>query len=81
LTPKTTRLTSWEGPPPEAGHFLRTDAGATYLVLTVRPNTRPEPKSVAFLHLGKLDRDEIDQLPADAVIHGFAWNARPRRGA
>jgi hypothetical protein len=76
LTPKTTRLLDWDGPLPEPGHFLQTDAGSTYLVLSVRPNERPAPKSVAFLQLGKLERGE--DLPVDAVVHGFAWAARPK---
>jgi hypothetical protein len=76
VTPKTTRLLSWEGPLPQPGEFLRTDAGSTYLVFTVRPNLRPDPKSVAHLQLGKLDGLEIAELPEDATIHGFAWAAR-----
>jgi hypothetical protein len=61
---------------PEVGEFLRTAAGSVYLILSRRLNVRPDPKSVAFMHLGKLDPDEIEQMPADAVVHSFAWSAR-----
>lgn len=78
MTPKTSRLLSWDGELPEPGDCLRTAAGSTYLVLSVRPNTRPEPKSRAALQLGKLDPDEIAQLPADTRIHSFMWAPRGR---
>jgi hypothetical protein len=76
MTPKACRMTSWDGPIPEAGEFLRTDAGSTYLILTRRDNTRPDPKSICAMQLGKLDPDEIAAMPVDAVVHGFQWNAR-----
>lgn len=81
MTPKTARLTSWDGPLPELGHALETKAGSVYVVLHVRPNTRAQRKSLAFMHLGKLSPTEIEELPADTVRHGFAWDSRDPTGS
>lgn len=79
MTPKTARLITWSGPLPKRGHVLETSAGSAYLVLSVRRNRRPDPRSVAFLHLGKLDFDELAQLPPGTRRHAFAWNGRKQR--
>jgi hypothetical protein len=78
VIPKTARLITWTGPIPELGDLLETAAGSAYLVLRVRENTRPDRKSVAFLHLGKLDPDEREELPSTTRRHSFAWAARER---
>jgi hypothetical protein len=78
VIPKTTRLLSWVGRIPEPGEYLRTEAGSTYLVFSRRDNRRTDPKGVAMLQLGKLERDEIDEMPGGAVIHPFAWAPRSR---
>ena len=74
------RLLSWTGPLPEIGEYLRTDAGTVYAVIAVRPNLRPNPKSVARLDLIKFTRSEAAELPADIVAHPICWAPR-RRGA
>jgi hypothetical protein len=71
-----TRIMSWDGPLPEVGHYLRTAAGSLYAVIGVRLNARPEPKSLARLDLLKLDADEAVEVPADVIVHGFAWCSR-----
>jgi hypothetical protein len=78
MTPKTARLITWTGPIPQPGDCLETAAGSAYLVLTVRENTRADRKSVAFLHLGKLDPEEQADLPGTVCRHSFAWAARDR---
>lgn len=80
MIPKTMRIIAWHGPLPEPGEFMRTKAGSTYLILTRRDNQRPkgQRKSRCFCHLGKLDQQEIEAMPPDAVIHEFHWNGRGR---
>jgi hypothetical protein len=76
MDPKSCRLLRWEGDLPELGHYFRTERGSTYLIIEVKPNTRPEPKSVAKLSLLKLAPDDIKDIPTDAVIHSFYWTSR-----
>lgn len=81
MIPKQTRIVAWVGPLPEPGHFLRSQGGSLYLILTRRDNTRPKHvrKSRCHCHLGKLEPDEIAAMPEDAVVHSFAWGDRSRK--
>jgi len=80
MIPKRTTLTSWDGSRlPEIGEYFKTAAGSMYLIIGVKPNTRPNPKSVAKCDLLKLSPDDIAEVPDDAVIHGFRWNSRNKQ--
>lgn len=79
MTPRMTRIMAWDGPLPEVGEYLRTPAGTMYAVIAVRLNVRPEPKSLARLDLIKFTAAEAAELPADIVVHGFAWCPRAPR--
>lgn len=78
MIPKTMRIIVWNGPLPEPGEFMRSRGGSLYLILSRRDNTRPKHvrKSRAFCQLGKLEPDEIEAMPPDAVVHEFHWNGR-----
>lgn len=80
MTPRKTRLQSWyEGAPlPSCGEYLRTDAGTTYLVIACRP-TRRGSKSLAVLDILRLASDEVAEMPAGALVWGFAWCSRSRK--
>lgn len=77
MDPKFCRLWSWEGDLPEFNHYMKTDAGSMYLVIGVKPNTRPNPKTIAKLDLLKLTPEEIEEVPDDAVVHYMRWGSRP----
>lgn len=78
MIPKQTRIIAWVGPLPEPGEFLRSQGGSMYLILTRRDNQRPKHvrKSRCVCQLGKLEPDEIEAMPHDAVVHPFAWGSR-----
>jgi hypothetical protein len=80
-SPRQMRITTWTGPLPLAGHFMRSQGGTVYLVLAVHPNRRPkaERKSVARLDLLKFGRGEEPHFKPGDRIHGFAWNSRRKR--
>lgn len=66
------RMVSWDGPHPEAGDFLVTEAGSGYYVLDARLNDRGA---------GPVDCIKFDpaRIPSDARIHGMYWTPRGRR--
>ena len=76
MIPKKAVLKYWEGPLPEVGHYLLTNAGSMYLVIGVKENTRPEPKSVARLDLLKLFPEDKKDVPNNAIIWDFFWTSR-----
>lgn len=76
MDPKTMRLLHWEGDLPELGHYLQTVTGSTYLTIGVKPNLRPNAKSVAKLDTLKLTSEDKKNMPPDAVVHSFYWTAR-----
>jgi hypothetical protein len=76
MDPRSTRLLSWEGDLPKTGQYLRTRSGSVYVIIEVKPNLRPDPKSVAKLSLLKFTPDEIKDLPDDAIFHEFQWTSR-----
>lgn len=81
MIPKQTRIVAWVGPLPEPGEFLRSQGGSLYLILSRRDNQRAKHvrKSRCACQLGKLEPDEIADVPPDAVIHDFQWNSRAPR--
>jgi hypothetical protein len=79
MTPRTTRIMSWDGPLPAVGEFLRTAAGTAYAVIGITLNLRPNPKSLARLDLLKLTPADASEIPGDATIHDFAWCKRDKR--
>ena len=74
MIPKRARLTYWDGPLPEVGHYLQTRSGTTYLIIGFTPNTRKDAKSVGRLDLLKYSEEDKQDIPADALIHSFKWN-------
>jgi hypothetical protein len=73
---KKTRLLHWEGDLPQIGDCLKTSSGSFYTVLSFKPNTRPNPKSVGSMGLLKLSREDVDNLPEDTLIHNFKWTSK-----
>lgn len=68
--------TAWDGPPPEPGEYLATNAGSVYLLTDVRPG-RVNPWVADAVRLVK-DAAVAVLLDPDEVVYGWKWNARGR---
>jgi hypothetical protein len=72
----TLRASTWDGPPPEPGDFLRTKAGTCYQINEWRPS-RPGSKTAGVLHVTRLEHDAVT---ADQPgVHPWTFYARLRR--
>lgn len=76
---RKTRILHWNGKLPEIGDCLKTPSGSFYIVLSFKPNTRPEPKSVGSMTLLKLSEEDVNNLSEDTLIHGFKWSNKKEK--
>ena len=67
------RLVRWDGPLPETGEYLKTEAGSHYAIVGLKSNTRENAKSICTLTLLKLTPEETELIPENSPIHHFQW--------
>lgn len=64
-----------DGPPPQAGEYLRTRAGSAYEVLDARP-IGGDPRRLRLTCV----RTDPAAVPTAAVVHPLFWDSRAPRG-
>jgi hypothetical protein len=68
----------WDGPLPEPGDFLRTEAGSCYLIDDWRP-ARPGSQSLGTFVCVRLERDAVAASQEGVYEWAFARRERGRR--
>ena len=70
----TLRALFWDGPLPEEGDFLRTDAGSCYQILGVRESATPRATIRATFSVRRLGKDAVE----DGAPGVWRWEFSPR---
>lgn len=69
----TLRMTTWHGPTPRPGMYLKTTSGRTaYEIVSFHP-CRPGSKAVGSL---KCRRTEPSEIPEGATVFDWIWGKR-----
>ncbi len=71
---KTLTALSWEGDLPRFGDFIMAQRGrSAFKVVEIRTPVKPGAQYVARFGCERISRNAV---PADAVVHGWAWARR-----